>query len=79
MLQASQETQAELQWIVAQRLLSALTAPGFDLSRLQKSYHYQNFKNDTSHQACSGRRSSHAVRRTPIFGHTILEAVGNTA
>ena len=27
--QANRETQDELQWIVAQRLLSALTIPGF--------------------------------------------------
>ena len=43
-MQASQETQVDLQWIVAQRLLSTLTAPGFDLSRLQKSYRFQDPK-----------------------------------
>ena len=34
----------EPQWIVAQRLLSALTIPEFELSRLQKIYHVQCLK-----------------------------------
>ena len=41
---ANQKTQDEPQWIVAQRLLSALTIPGFQLSRLQKIYHFQSLK-----------------------------------
>ena len=41
---AIRKTQDELQWIVAQRLLSALTTPGLNLSRLQKSYHFRHPK-----------------------------------
>lgn len=41
---AGRKTQDKLQWIVAQRLLSALTTPGFSLSHLQKSYRIQHPK-----------------------------------
>ena len=41
---AIRKTQDELQWIVAQRLLSTLTTPGLNLSRLQKSYHFRHPK-----------------------------------
>ena len=46
------QTQDEPQWIVAQRLLSALKITWIQLSRLQKTYHFQSLKSiEISHKA----------------------------
>ncbi len=63
---ASRKAQDKLQWIVAQRLLSALTTPGFNLSHLQKSYRIQHPK---QHWPSSLSRQRELVRS---MAHTYL-------
>ena len=68
-------TQAESQWIVAQRLLSALTTPG-PMKSSAKDLSRAIFEIAIDHLAYSGGGGSYEVGPKPISFHVIMHAVG---
>ena len=70
-----EQTQDESQWIVAQRLLSALTIPG-PIKSSAKDLSRAIFEIAIDHLAYSGGGGSYEVGPKPISFHVIMQAVG---